>query len=449
MAKVAAEKKAELSVYEESLANKQRDLDEQLKQIEEINAALDEARGGLRLEQADVERTRESARLDLETQLREAEQYIELLWQHCEAHRRRIEAKHGPITAPPSNADQTRAQAIRARELDAYAQHLQHTRTTLTTYEQELSEAYQQFHAEYDNAVRETQAIKDQALEEAETIRRASQQNDPLSDTAHGESRLHDDEATAAVLGELREEHERRCAELTAQLANERQRLQKAETLVKSLKNDLTELRGELREREEVLDQLRAELEQIGQKCEPPEIDGEIRLAAPDQLLALAEKLQKEVANRDDRIRELDRHVQHLETLTGYTEKAAYEAELNRYHAELEQDRVAVIEELARLEMIRGEVEEARQEMELHVSRERVQIAREWVEINRVREQLRRDHALRKQGDSGVRERTAKGKQTKIEVVDVTPSTAPAAPAQQDLIARLRPGSTHNLEVRP
>ena len=132
VAKVAAEKKAELSAHEESLANKQRDLDEQLKQIEEINVALDEARNGLRLEQADVERTRESAQLDLETQLREAEQYIELLWQQCEAHRLRMEAKHGPITALPSNANQTRTLAIRARTgclrsaLAAHAQHVDH-----------------------------------------------------------------------------------------------------------------------------------------------------------------------------------------------------------------------------------------------------------------------------------------------------------------------------------
>jgi pSer/pThr/pTyr-binding forkhead associated (FHA) protein len=444
-----AAKQADMAALEVTLQQKQGDLDEQLKQIEAINAALAEERDALRLEYEDAVRSRTATEVELESQVREVEHYVESLRKQCDAHRRQVEQKHGPITAPLDNTTPTRALDIRARELDAYARHLQHTRATLSQYEHELSEAYQQFHAEYDQGVREAQAIKDRAAQEAEALRHRSQHNDPLSDTAHGESLIHDEEATAAVLEQLRQENDQKCADLTTQLTNERNRVEKVETLVKSLKKDLSELRNELREREEALADLKSQLEHRESKREPSEIIGEIKLAAPEQLLALVEKLQKDVAERDDGIRELERTVEQLRHLTRHGDKEAYEAELNHYRAALEEDRVAVNEEIARLEGMRQEVEQLRHEMELHISRERVQIAREWVEINRIREQLRRDLAKREQPESAGKERPAKSKlTTKSEAIELTPSPPPDPPTHADLIARLRPGSKKGVEIK-
>ncbi len=443
MAQVLAERQAELSALEDALREKQRDLDEQLTQVEEIRAALAEEREALRLENAHTAHERDLAQMELDTKVREAEEYVGVLSQQGEMQRRRIEETHSPVVAVPDNSDLRRALDLRSGELNAYAKHLRRTRATLTQYEQELSEAYQQFQAEYDGAVRETQALKDRALEEADAIRRGAEDGHGsansarLSDTAHGQPREIAGVA-AEVINQLRQETE----EARAELAEERNRVDKAESQVRLLKIDMTGLRQELRQREEVLEHLKAELEKREEKARPAPVDGEIVLAAPERLLALVEKLQMDVAERDDRIRDLQRNLENFQQLSGHMEKQAYETELNRYRVELEQERALLNEEIALFQSTRAEVDETRQELELQVSHERVQIAREWGEINRVREQLRREASNQEQAESAVRERPVKTRPATMTEVVLDVSPAPEeSPAPQDLIARLRPNS--------
>jgi chromosome segregation ATPase len=399
---------------EEDVRKKERELDERLRQAEELNGQLAQTREALRLEFEDAVRTGQGAQREAEAKVREAEAHVAALWEQCEAHRRRVEAACGPLAAPPEPAPTpARDLDIRARELDGYARHLRRTRLTLGQYEQELAEAYHQFHAEYDRAVQEAEALKEPAG------------------------------APEGASAEPRREAEQLRAELTARLAAERDRADGAEGDLKVVRDELATLREELRQREEVVEHLKAELKREQDKSSEASLSDEFELAAPEQLLATVERLRREIADRDAYIRELRQRIEEMEALADPAEKEAYEAELNNYRLGLEQDRAALADEMTRLRVYRAELEEAKQEAELQASRERGQLAKEWAEVNRLREQLRREQGGAPKPESDVRERP-KVKQGKGDAAETPPaSPAPRPPAPADLIARLARGSKH------
>jgi chromosome segregation ATPase len=440
--RVLAEKKAELAAAEQDLEARRRAHEEQLHQAEQSKAEMAGARVALQQELDDVARMRELAQAELEAQTGESEQYLDLLWQQCEAHRRRVVEQHGPIAVSPDVTVQTRALDGRSRELASYARHLRKTHATLTQYEQELAEAYQQFHEEYEKAVQEAQALSERAAEQAEALRRQAEYHSSCAEPTQDGWTTIDQSVGDTIIAELQQEVEQVQAEFTTQLAQERERADKAEDELNSLQGDLVDLHKQLQEREEILDNLRAELSQHGESSRPPSSQGDFVLAGPERLTALIEQLQKGIVERDGQIRELQRRLENLQLLNDPDEKEAYEAELNSYRVELERDRQWLNEEIARLQGFKAEIDEMQQEEELRISHERAEIAAEWAEINRIREQLRRDAAKVAKSDNVARERLkAKQTQTKTEAVETTPLVSTAAPPpQQDLISRLSRG---------
>jgi pSer/pThr/pTyr-binding forkhead associated (FHA) protein len=400
---------------EEDVRKKERELGERLRQAEELSAQLAQSREALRLEFEAAVRTGQEAQREAEARVREAEAHVAALWEQCEAHRRRVEAACGPLGAPPETAPTPgRDLDIRARELDWYARHLRRTRLTLGQYEQELAEAYHQFHAEYDRAVQEAEAVK----ERPGTV-------------------------TEEAVAEARREGEHLRAELKAKSEAERARAEKAEGQLNALRDELAVLREDVRQREEVIEHLKAQLKREQDKSSEASLSDEFELAAPEQLLATVERLQREIADRDAHIRELRHRIEEMEALADPAEKEAYEAELNNYRLELEQDRAALADELTRLQTYRAELEEAKREAEAQTSRERAQLAKEWAEVSRLREELRREQGTAQKPESSARERL-KGKQGKGDAAETPPaSQAPRPPAQADLIARLARGSKH------
>jgi chromosome segregation ATPase len=322
----------------------------------------------------------------------------------------------------------------RARELDAYARHLQQTRGTLVQYEHELAEAYQQFHAEYEQKTRETQALAAVAEKETSKIRSQQEPEKEALESALTMRKLIDADAAEATINQLRRDVEQARTDLTAQVTRQRDRGDKAEAQVDALRTDLTGIRDELRQREEILEHLRSELKQREEKLRAASASDDVAKLAPGRQQALIEKLLKDVAERDGRIRDLQHRLEKQQLPSAGGDEESYEAELNRYRVELEKDRMLLNEEIAHLDAMRAEVEEARRETELYLSRERKQLASERGEINRLREQLRSEQANQQTTDSGSTEPTAKAKQTKGETAE-SPPTAASPP---DLIARLR-----------
>ena len=280
-----------------------------------------------------------------------------------------------------------------------------------------MKEAYQQFHAEYEKAVQEAAAIKEQAVNEAATLRQQAGKN---GQAVEG----YDQQFAETVLAELREEAEQMRLQLTGKLTAESERAAKAEAQIKAFQTELADLQKQLKQREEILDHLKAELKRRDEKARLLATKGDLEMQAPERMLALVEKLQKDVVERDAQISELHRKMQPLQELSDPEDKVGYGEELNRFRVELEQDRAWLNEELARLQVFKAEIDETRQEEELRISRERVEVAREWAEINRIREQLRRDSTKPDKGDTLARERAKVKQPTKGESVEVNPAAS-------------------------
>jgi hypothetical protein len=94
-----------------------------------------------------------------------------------------------------------------------------------------------------------------------------------------------------------------------------------------------------------------------------------------------------------------------------------YEAELSEFRRQLEADRQGLNEEIQQLRTRNAELNEVAREAELQLSRERAQLGRERVQLDRLREEIR--HELeRAERDAGVRERLIAVERLKDEVAE-------------------------------
>ena len=83
-----------------------------------------------------------------------------------------------------------------------------------------------------------------------------------------------------------------------------------------------------------------------------------------------------------------------------------YEAELNRYRQQLEEDRAKLNREIDQMRLRNEELDQATREMEMEMSKERAEFARERIRLDRLREEVRTE-LERAQRDASVRESLA------------------------------------------
>jgi len=101
------------------------------------------------------------------------------------------------------------------------------------------------------------------------------------------------------------------------------------------------------------------------------------------------------------------------------TDISTYEAELNDFQRQLENDRKKLNTEIEQLRARNVEMDEATREMELELSRERAELARERQRLDRLREEARLE-LERVQREAGVRDRLAPVQKLREEITGGT-----------------------------
>jgi hypothetical protein len=209
-------------------------------------------------------------------------------------------------------------------------------------------------------------------------------------------------------------------AQVPADLADLSYRLERRGAELDQFAAFLHRTRQQLREEEARLVGERARLEQRAAEATP----------APDStpppvqdVSPLVESLRAEVAERDAAIKRLKEHLERQARRMNVENSGSYEAELHRFRLELEQDRQALNEEIAKLRQRQEEMEEAAREAELEMSRERAIFANERAEMNRLREEIRMERE-RQQREGGARDRLGPVSKLKEELTGKRPAEA-------------------------
>lgn len=173
------------------------------------------------------------------------------------------------------------------------------------------------------------------------------------------------------VLRRLLQEAESELAEVRKVAAEAERPAREAE----KLRNENDLLHKLLHEKDAIVDELKA----AGANAADPTELSQLR----NELRTLEERLRE----KEELVEELKRDA---ERIPG-GDPDGYEAELNRFRKELEQDRTRLNKEIESLRFRNQELDEATREMEMELSRERAEMARERIRLDRLRDEVKAD----------------------------------------------------------
>ncbi|PWT92096.1 MAG: hypothetical protein C5B56_02870 [Proteobacteria bacterium] len=361
-----ANRQAEIDRQAATLRDQERELEQRARQLEKAIRDLACDRETLDKEFAALQDRVQKVEQELAQRRAEAEAEIQARWEQFQEQARHLEPQQPePISASPLADEKSRSLEIRERELESLGKHLLKTQQCLREQEERFQQARQQLALDSQKMQRDQKARSQEwekwNRETAEAAQRLTQQREGIlqAETALRQQR----EELVRMMTELKQVHEAARRQENADLAA----LRRENALLRQQVADLEQHSSNASGATPCEDNLTAELEQL-----------RARLGQLGQLVsekdALIEQLRQPQA--------VPIPVPPAESLD------SFEAELNRFRHQLENEKLALQDEVRNFHARRGELDTATREMELEISRERAELARERVRLDRLREEI-------------------------------------------------------------